>query len=232
MKPRQILRSGALVLVAAIAIEFVSETLRVLALDGGNPMAAGSPLFVPTFVLALVGTTLFVVSFPVSYARQATHAGKLALIGFASYIGAALVFGYGIAAISAVVVPFIFGDPRSRPLLESGHPAGFAPLVIIGTLLFTIGNLCFGIGTLRARIYPRAIGFSLILAAVLEVGGFVTAAANINLPGWTDLGTDAASFGAVAAMAIWILREPSTDGVQQVDRGVPLRETVAGGHRA
>ena len=224
MQPRLIFKTGAVVLIVAIAIELVSEALRVLALNGGDPKtAAGNPLFVPTFVLALIGTTLFVISFPVTYARQAAKAGKTGLIGLACYIASGLVFGYGIAAISAIIVPFIYGDPRSRALLDSGQgPAGFVPLVIAGTLLFTIGNLCYGIGTLRARIYPQAIGFSLCLAAVFEVGGFVTGAANLNLPGWTDLITDAASFGALVAMAIWLLREPRTDSVHQVDEGVRL----------
>jgi hypothetical protein len=229
MQPRQIFRSGAVVLIVAIAIEFVSEALRILALNGGDPKtAAGNSLFVPTFVLALIGTTLLVVSFPVTYARQAAKAGKNGLIGLACYIASSLVFGYGIAAISAIIVPFIYGDPRSRALLDSGQgPAGFVPFYIAGALLFTIGNLCYGIGTLRARIYPRAVGFSLLVAAVFEVGGFVTGAANANLPGWTDLLTDAASFGAVAAMAIWLLREPRTDSVDKFDVSVPLPAAAA-----
>jgi hypothetical protein len=229
MQPRLIFKSGAVVLIVAIAIEFISEALRVLALNGGDPKtAAGDPLFVPTFVLALVGTTLLVVSIPVTYARQAAKAGKTGAIGLACYVASGLVFGYGIAAISAIIVPFIYADPRSRVVLESSQgPPGFVPFYIAGILLFTIGNLCYGIGTLRARIYPRAVGFSLCIAAILEVAGFVTGAASINLPGWTDLITDIASFGAVAAMAIWLLREPRTGSVDQVEGGVPLAVMVS-----
>lgn len=79
-----------------------------------------------------------------------------------------------------------------------------------------MGNLCYGIGTLRARLYPQAFAVSLMLAAVLEVAGIVSGAANINLPSWTELITDAASFGPIAAMAVWLLRE-SRGSVQQVE---------------
>jgi hypothetical protein len=227
LQPRQILKSGAVVLVVALAALLASESVRILALDGGSPTAAGNPLFVPAFVLSLIGTTLFVASFPVTYVRQAVQAGKTGLVGLVAYIGGGLVFGYGVAAINAVIAPFMYADPKLRPFLQSGHgPEGFIPLVLIGTVLFTVGNLCYGIATLRARIYPRAIGFSLILAAVLEVLGTVTSAANLNLPGWTDLLTDAASFGAIAAMAIWLLREARTDVVHEAERPAPLREAT------
>jgi hypothetical protein len=176
----------------------------------------------------VIGTTLFVISFPITYARQAVKAGKTGLIGLACYIASGLVFGYGISAISAIIVPFIYADPRSRVLLDSGHgPAGFVPFVIIGALLFTIGNLCYGIGTLRARVYPRAFAFSLIVAAVLEVAGVVSGAANLNWPGWTDLITDAASFGPVAAMAVWLLMEARTNAHQL--ESAPLHAASVGG---
>jgi hypothetical protein len=223
MKSRQIYTLGAALLIAAVAIISVSEALRLLALNGGDPSSAGSSVYVPTYVLSLIGTTLFVIAFPITYARQAAAAGKTALIGLACYIGSGLVFGYGIAAISAIIVPFIYANPTSRTLLTSGHgPDGFTPFVIIGALLFTIGNLCYGIGTLRARVYPRALAFSLMVAAVLEIVGFVPV---INLPVWTDLITDAASFGPVAAMAVWLLREARINA-PQLD--APIRAAVSG----
>lgn len=228
MQPRQIFKTGAAVLVAAIVLMFVSEVLRVLALNAGDPTAGGNPLFVPTFVLSMVGTTLFVISFPVTYARQAVKAGKTGLIGFGCYIGSGLVFGYAVAALNAIIVPFLYGDPSTRGILTSGHPAGFIPLVIIGTLLFTIGNLCYGIGTLRAGVFPRAFAFSLMVAATFEVGGFVTQAANLNLPAWTDLITDVASFGPIAAMAVWLLREARNNVHEH--GSAPLRAALAGDH--
>jgi hypothetical protein len=207
MQARQIYKSGAVVLIVAIAMISVSEVLRLLVLNGGGPSAAGNALFVPTFVLSMVGTTLVIISMPVTYARQAARAGKTGLIGLACYIAAGLIFGYAIAALNAIIVPFLYGDPKGRVILETGHPAGFVPLVLIGTLLFTVGNLCYGIGTLRAAVYPRAFAFSLIGAAIFEVGGIIPQAANISFPGWTDLITDAASFGPIAAMAVWLLSE-------------------------
>ena len=210
MKPRQIYKSGAVVLILAIALISVSEVLRLLVLNGGDPTAAGNSLFVPTFVISMIGTTLFVISFPITYARQATQAGKTGLIGLGCYIASGLVFGYAVPALNAIIVPFLYDDPSTRGILSLGHPTGFIPLVIAGTLLFTVGNLCYGIGTLRARIYPRAFAFSLMVAAAFEMGGFGTQAANLNLPAWTDLITDAASFGPIAAMAVWLLGETRT----------------------
>jgi hypothetical protein len=208
MEARQIYKSGAVVLIVAVALVSAYELLRVIALNGGDPTtSAGNALFVPTFVVSLIGTTFFVMSLPITYARQALLAGKTGLVGLGCYIASGLIFGYAIAAINAIIVPFLYGDPSTRAILTSGHPAGFVPLVTIGTLLFTIGNLCYGIGTLRAGVYPRALAFSLMVAAALEVAGFVASAANINLPGWTDLITDAASFGPIAGMAVWLLRE-------------------------
>ncbi|HEV2035172.1 MAG TPA: hypothetical protein VGU71_13405 [Candidatus Dormibacteraeota bacterium] len=228
MQARQIFKTGAMVLMVAIALIAVSEVLRVLVLSGGDPMTAGRTLFVPTFVLSMIGTTLFVISFPITYARQAVRAGKTGLIGLGCYIGSGLVFGLALPAIDAVIAPFLYSDPSTRSLLTSGHPAGFVPLVIVGTLLFTIGNLCYGIGTFRAGVYPRAFAFSLMVAAAFEVGGFVTQAANLNLPAWTDLITDMASFGPIAAMAVWLLREERTN-VHELGNA-PLRAALAGDH--
>ena len=227
MQLRQIYRTGAVVLMAAVALISVSEVLRLLVLNGGDPTAAGNSLFVPTFVISMIGTTLFVISFPITYARQAGHAGKTGLIGLVCYIASGLVFGYAVPALNAIIVPFLYDDPKTRAILTSGHPAGFVPLVIVGTLLFTVGNLCYGIGTLRARIYPRAFAFSLIVAAAFEVGGFVPQAANLALPAWTDLITDAASFGPIAAMAVWLLREARTE-VHEIDT-TPVRAALEGG---
>src|SRR3981081_488304 len=99
MQVRQIYKTGALVLMMAIAVISVSEVLRVLALNSGDPMSAGSSWFVPTFVLSMIGTTLFVISFPITYARQAVRAGKTGLIGLGCYIASGLVFGLGLPAM-------------------------------------------------------------------------------------------------------------------------------------
>jgi hypothetical protein len=227
MQARQVYKSGAVVLIAAIVLVFISEVLRILALNAGDPLTAGNSLFVPTFVTSMIGTTLFVISFPVTYARQAIRAGKTGLIGLACYIGSGLIFGYAIAAINAIIVPYLYSDPSTRTVLLQGHPGGFVPLVIVGTLLFTIGNLCYGIGTLRAGIYPRAFAISLMIAAAFEVGGFATQAANLNLPAWTDLITDIASFGPIAAMGVWMLKE-RTGNVETAESGHLLPALASG----
>jgi hypothetical protein len=228
MQARQIYKSGAVLLVVAVALVFASELVRVLALNGGDPTtSAGNPLFAPTFVISLVGTTLFVISFPITYARQALQAGKTGMVGLGCYIASGLIFGYAIAAINAIIVPFLYGEPSSRTILTSGHPSGFVPLYTIGILLFTVGNLCYGIGTLRARVYPRAFAFSLMIAAAFEVGGFVTQAANLNLPAWTDLITDAVSFGPIAGMAVWLLGEARAT-VHQTEPSGSLRVAPTG----
>lgn len=226
MQARQIYKSGAVVLIAAVVLMLVYEFLRVIALGGGDPMtSAGNPLFASTFVISLIGSTLFVISFPITYARQAVQAGKTGLVGFGCYIGSSLIFGYAIAAINAIIVPFLYGDPSTRTILTSGHPSGFVPLLTIGMLLFTIGNLCYGIGTLRASVYPRAFALTLMVAAVLDLAGFVTRSANLNLSGWTDLIADAASFGGVGAMAVWLVIQARMDA-HQVE-SAPLREALA-----
>src|ERR1700681_4106492 len=138
MKPRQIYKSGAVVLIVAIALISVSEVLRLLVLNGGDPTAAGNSLFVPTFVISMIGTTLFVISFPITYARQAIQAGKTGLIGLGCYIGAGLVFGYAVPSLNPIIRAFLYDNPSTRAILTSGHPAGFVPLVIAGTLLFTV----------------------------------------------------------------------------------------------
>jgi hypothetical protein len=227
MQARQIYKSGAVVLIVAVALMLAYEFLRVIALGGGDPMtSAGNPLFASTFVISLIGTTLFVISFPITYARQAVQAGKTGLVGIACYIASGLIFGYAIAAINAIIVPFLYGDPSTRSILMSGHPSGFVPLLTIGMLLFTIGNLCYGIGTLRASVYPRAFAFSLMVAAGVEVAGFVTRSANLNVSLWTDLIANAVSLGAVGAMAVWLVIQARMDA-HQVE-SAPRREALVG----
>jgi hypothetical protein len=105
----------------------------------------------------------------------ATVLGPAVLLLLVGYLGFHAVHGtrtgrVGVVAL-ALVVPGLLADAAGK--------AGAVPeaVAVIGVLAFMAGSVLFGVGTWRARIFPRwcALAFVLPLPLPLVVEGFGTA---------------------------------------------------------
>jgi hypothetical protein len=138
-------------------------------------------------LLFLLAATLLLLSLPAMYARQAQAAGWLGLIGHA-------LLQTGILLLVLVAGPFLLYPSRNLILSEN------LVLFLLGIAL-TLGILLTGIATIRARVYPRGAGITLLAATVGFCFDFFVAEYLPRVTG--QIGS--AFFGALLGLALaWI----------------------------
>jgi hypothetical protein len=110
----------------------------------------------------LLGVVFVLLGLLALYVRQSEAAGALGLIGFlVAFFGTVLAAGFFWA--SAFIAPAL--ADVAPEFLDEGPPPGF----FLTAIAFVLGWLLFAVGTLRARIFPRAAAILLIVGAVLIV---------------------------------------------------------------
>ncbi|TFD74488.1 hypothetical protein [Cryobacterium fucosi] len=119
-------------------------------------------------VLGLVGITGI-------YLRQVRQSGLPGLIGYAMF-GLFFVLQSAFVFAEAFIAPLVVADaPRfaedfvglfgRNPAMTDLGPLAALPLV--GSVLYIVGALVFGVGIIRARILSRGAGILLIIAAAV-----------------------------------------------------------------
>lgn len=110
----------------------------------------------------LLGVALVLLGLFGLYVRQSEAAGALGLIGFlVAFFGTVLIAGFMWA--STFIAPFL--ADTAPELLDEGPPPG----LFLSAITFALGWLLFAVGTLRARVYPRAAAILLIVGAVVVI---------------------------------------------------------------
>jgi hypothetical protein len=110
----------------------------------------------------LLGVVFVLLGLLALYVRQSEAAGALGLIGFlVAFFGTVLAAGFFWA--SAFIAPAL--ADVAPEFLDEGPPPGF----FLTAIAFVLGWLLFAVGTLRARIFPRAAAILLIVGAVAIV---------------------------------------------------------------
>ncbi len=131
-----------------------------------NPL---SVFYTPAELLTLFAALLALLSLPGIYLRQANRAGVIGLIGFVLLYAATVILGASSSLVSAILVPFL---AQHAPTL--GQPPAMFFVFIIAVLASTVGQILFGIATLRAHIFPRGAAILLLVGtAVNFASGFV-----------------------------------------------------------
>jgi hypothetical protein len=162
MKLERPVRLGGLAALAAGALLFLSELVRVLPLYllpfwiSGAELSilgwGGINLYLGALIALLVQLGLVGL-----YASQARHVGVLGGAGFLiSFIGGRLALGPS------------FADPIASPSTWWAVGRGLWWLLALYTLVFVLGWVLFGVATLRAGIYPRAAS-ALLIAGTLAL---------------------------------------------------------------
>lgn len=107
-------------------------------------------------LINLLGGVLLLLGLPALYARQATQVRWIGLVGLV------------IIWLDTLIFPVLQGGIGG--LVPGLTPPDF--LYIIGPLTI-IGTLLFGIMTIRARVFPRWLGFCLFVGYMLGIIGFI-----------------------------------------------------------
>lgn len=124
--------------------------------------------FIIVAVLFLAWGLLLTLGLPGLYLRQATRAGRLGFAGFVLLCLGLLLGGVGFAIVQITIYPYLAQSaPKLLPSGGTGPDAGFLLWILGPVLLLGIGNILLGIGTLRAHVFPRWAGITLIVAGVL-----------------------------------------------------------------
>ncbi len=107
-------------------------------------------------LINLMGGVLLLLGLPALYVRQASQVRWIGLVGLV------------IIWLDTLIFPVLQGGIGG--LLPALTPPDF--LYIIGPLTI-IGTLLFGIITMRARVFPRWLGFCLSVGYILGIIGFI-----------------------------------------------------------
>src|SRR5579859_7266569 len=107
-------------------------------------------------LINLLGGVLLLLGLPALYVRQASQVRWIGLVGLI------------LIWLDTLIFPVLQGGLGS--LVSALTPPDF--LYIIGPLTI-IGTLLFGIMTIRARVFPRWLGFCLFVGYILGVIGII-----------------------------------------------------------
>ncbi len=139
-----------------------------------HPMGEGAqfvamPIWVPSHAIGFIAWPLILLGVMGLYIRQAHRLGLLGLIAFVIIFISGFAYGSG-QVIGAVIQPIYphSGDPGG-PLLTA--PA--VKMVMNIGELWLVGFLLFAILSLRARVFPRAGGWLIILTVVIGIAAAV-----------------------------------------------------------
>ncbi len=150
-----------------IVIQFIHPADEVASLSTQTWVSVHS-LSLGMAVLGLVGLTGI-------YLRQVRQSGLLGLIGYAMF-GLFFVLQSAFVFAEAFIVPLVVADAPQfaedfvglfgrNPAVTDLGPLAALPL--LGSALYIVGALIFGIAIIRARILSRGAGILLIVAAAV-----------------------------------------------------------------
>jgi hypothetical protein len=153
-------------------IYYLTQTL----LNGNDLATLTSPLSLISSIIGIIGSILVLLGLPGMYTRQAGRAGILGLLGFLFIWYVTLYQGVLIPFTSVTIISQITAHivPQSAALpLATTPPPAWTPFFLVSMVGEVLGILLLAIATLRARVFPRWIGWLLIATLVVGFANFV-----------------------------------------------------------
>ena len=144
-------RNGQLLLIGAVGA-ILGSLLTVLLPDPDGPTGPG-PL--PANVVAFLSGVLLLAGLPALYRAQAGQIGRIGFVGVVLLWIAVVLTSLVLTGVQIldITVPGVVPHPGGE-----GPPLAVIP-AIAGVVLILIGGVSVGIGTIRARIFARMIGW-------------------------------------------------------------------------
>jgi hypothetical protein len=136
---------------------------------GGNDVhVLTSTLALISQDIGLIGSVLLLLGLPGMYVRQAGRAGILGLLGFLLVWYVTLFQGVMTPFANVTIIPGLLTHQVTLSYALT-PPSTWTPFFIASMIGQVLGVLLLAIATLRARVFPRWIGW--LLVAALVVGG-------------------------------------------------------------
>jgi hypothetical protein len=120
----------------------------------------------------LIGSMFVLLGLPGVYARQAGRAGILGLLGFLLVWYVFLFEGVMTPFANVTIIPGLITHQVTLSFALS-PTSTWIPFFTTSLIGQTLGVLLLAIATLRARVFPRWIGWLLVATLVLGGAGFV-----------------------------------------------------------
>jgi hypothetical protein len=144
--------------------------LILSAFDSGTDLQSLiSPLTMIFSLFTIFGSLLVLLGLPGMYTRQAERAGILGLLGFLFVWYVTLFQGVMISFTNVTFIPLLAAHQVAPSVVVGTPPSTWTPFFIVSLVGQVFGILLLGIATLRARVFPRWIGWLLIATVVLGV---------------------------------------------------------------
>ena len=164
-------RLSGIALLMGSALSAIGYILSVFA-SGNDLQSLISPLSLIFSLVTLLGSMLVLLGLPGMYTRQARRAGILGLLGFLLVWYVTLFQGVLIPFTTVTFTPLLAAH-LVTPSLVTTPPPTWTPFSLVSMLGEVLGVLLLAIATLRARVFPRWIGWLLIATLVLGIVSFV-----------------------------------------------------------
>ena len=181
MSTSRIYRLGGLSLLVGALIMIVGVWVR---LNGSDLAAIVQPIYSTSWLLNLIGGLFLLLGLTAMYAYQSRQAGTLGLIGFVlAFLGLAAL-EVGTSAIDGGVRPLLAVNPATQSLAQTGSSLsqggpGFDIVFLIGFVAIILGEILYGIATLRARVFPRWAAVLIIVGVpAIFLGGLLPVVGN------------------------------------------------------
>jgi hypothetical protein len=150
------------------------------------------PVFLVFNAAYAITFPLLLIALVALYWRQAGEAGLFGAVAFCTAVTGTVALagdmwfeGFAVPWL-ALVAPAVFSADRSGSLLMAAW--------LVSVILFSLGWILFGLASLRARVFPRALSVAVAIGGLI---GFQAA-----MPPWgVALGL------AVAALGVWLIRQ-------------------------
>jgi hypothetical protein len=164
-------RLSGIALLMGSALSAIGYILSVFA-SGNDLQSLISPLTLIFSLMTLLGSLLVLLGLPGMYTRQARRAGILGLLGFLLVWYVTLFQGILIPFTTVTFIPLLAAH-LVTPSLVTTPPPTWTPFSLVSMLGEVLGILLLAIATLRAKVFPRWIGWLLIATLVLGIVNFV-----------------------------------------------------------
>ena len=203
----------ALLVGAALSIIYSASNAFI---GGPFPEALAGPVAVFGSLTGFIGAALLLLGLPGVYIRQSKQAGILGLLGFLFVWYVILFQNVLIPFTSVTIVPMLVTDPTTRHLLAAGPFASFNPFSYVSMVGQTVGILLLAIATLRARVFPRWIGWLLIATLILNAVSFFPFS-----PDALGIIADQLGYVTLAAFGFVLLKSSSREAVESIPTNAP-----------
>ncbi|HEX4212113.1 MAG TPA: hypothetical protein VIA06_02145 [Candidatus Dormibacteraeota bacterium] len=114
-------------------------------------------------LLAMIANLVVVAAMPAVAVRQTREAGLIGLAGFVLFSFVLMGMGVGMDMIFALVAPALPASPLSTP------PAGVMVAFAAVEIAAIVGLTLWGVGTIRARVFPAWTGWAMIASAAVLI---------------------------------------------------------------